>query len=133
MDQNTAKTVINKVICTNFKVLANTRIKFVYERGSNYYMAVQWKIFYFSLFIDVEILNFSVPAFKGCLGHELVHILEMEKLNVFERLKEKFTLKSNALLAVCIFKLHVREAFFQFDFKTVALQKLNGYSPSDNQ
>jgi hypothetical protein len=96
MDQEKAKAVINNVICTNFKVLANTRIMFVFVRGSDYYMAVQSKIFYYSLFIDAEILNFSEPAFKGCLGHELVHILEMEKLNVFKRLKEIFTLKSKA-------------------------------------
>jgi hypothetical protein len=96
MNQETANTVIKQVICTNFKNLTNTRIKSVFEKGSDYYMAVQWKFFYYILFIDSEILNFSEPAFKGCLGHELVHILEMEKLNVFRRLKEVFIRKSKA-------------------------------------
>jgi hypothetical protein len=94
MNQETAKTVINKVLCTNFKSLSNTRIKLVFDKGSDYYMAVQWKLFYYILFIDAEILRFSEPAFKGCLSHELIHILQMEQLNLFKRIKSHFNRQS---------------------------------------
>lgn len=58
--------------------LRSVKVKFVEKR--DYYMASQWQIFRTLLFIDKSILKYSETAFKGCLAHELAHVLENNNL-----------------------------------------------------
>lgn len=50
----------------------------------DYYMAAGW-FFRYRLFIDKSALKFSEDAFKGCLGHELAHMLQMKEKGFINR------------------------------------------------
>lgn len=70
MQQSEAIKLVREMIKHHFQEAGKgVHIRFVKKK--DFYMAVNWNILGYRLFIDKAALNFTEPAFKGCLAHEL--------------------------------------------------------------
>ena len=97
LTQNEAIQIAKTVIANNFPELASKRIKYVFVAGKEhgYYMAVQWLIIGYRIYIEKRILKFSPEAFTGCLAHELAHLVLDSRESLWGRLWAIATGKSS--------------------------------------
>ena len=87
MNEAGALAIIQDTIKYRFPAINTRRTRVIFVRKKDYYMAVSFAPFSYRIMVDGTILRFSEIAFKGCLAHELCHILMVQRLSAFKRIK----------------------------------------------
>lgn len=90
MDKKRALSILQEMLVQHFQEIQKKTIKVHFVEKEDYYMAIDWNFLGYNLYIDKLALNFSEAAFKGCLGHELAHIVDLSSRNFFDKIRSMF-------------------------------------------
>ena len=85
MSETKAENIIYTTASDYFPEIKVSRLRVDFVKGKDYYMAVAI-LFLYHLKIDKLSLKLSKSAFRGCVGHELAHIVLHQKTNIFKRI-----------------------------------------------
>lgn len=95
MESSKVNNFVIETIAKYFPEIKKGEVKIHYIYKSDFYMAMSWWITHYVLVIDKSTLKFSESAFKGCLAHELSHIIDFKKSNIITRFKKAFASTEN--------------------------------------
>jgi hypothetical protein len=89
MTQSEALQIIHQTVSEYFPEIKSDALTIKFVKNKDYYMAVN-SIFLHQIFIDKSALKLSMQAFRGCLAHELAHIVLTPKRGFFQNLLSVF-------------------------------------------